>query len=61
MSSGGRHSSVGDKYLESGQDSNNRGMKRVFDNHSHNRDEDIYGPREISNWADVEEYGSRGT
>ena len=45
----------------------NRGLKRVFDqtnrqfenkNH-HNGDEDIYGPRDISNWADVEEYGSR--
>ena len=47
----------------------NRALKRVFDqtnrqfenkNH-HNGDEDIYGPRDISNWADVEEYGSRGT
>ena len=59
MSLGGHHSSVEDKYLESVHDSNNRGMKRVFDNHNNNRDEDIYGPREISNWADVEEYGSR--
>ena len=59
MSLGGHHSSVEDKYLESVHDSNNRGMKRVFDNHNYNRDEDIYGPREISNWADVEEYGSR--
>ena len=46
---------------------NNRGMKRVFDHHNgqfdkkinHNRDEDIYGPRDISNWADIEEYGSK--
>ena len=47
----------------------NRALKRVFDktnrqfenkNH-HNGDEDIYGPRDISNWADVEEYGSRRT
>ena len=27
----------------------------------HNGDENIYGPRDVSNWADVEEYGSRGT
>ena len=27
----------------------------------HNGDENIYGPSDVGNWADIEEFGSRGT